>query len=103
MCVRCEVSKQLRFARGPADFQALDTFGVSESEMDQVWHLRTITIDREHLAHQLLPLHDSLQPRADAKPVALMAAQRNLQVVPLREMILVQQQWPAAHLANQQV
>src|SRR6516225_1023329 len=71
--------------------------------MDDIWHLRTEAVQRELLAHEVLPIYGSYQASANPQAIAFGSAQRDLQEVPLREVILINKQRPTPCLAHDQI
>ena len=100
MPVGCQIGQFLNFAGGPANGQAIDALGVSETEMHDAGHLRPIRIERIHFPDNRLPLHRGNQTGADAEAITFLASQRDFQVVLLREIVFVKDKRPAAGLAE---
>jgi hypothetical protein len=71
--------------------------------MDQAGHLRAEAIDRVQLTDQTPSPGHGRQPSADAQAVARSAAQRDFQVVPPGELILVENHRAATRLPQHQI
>src|SRR5262245_31499933 len=71
--------------------------------MDDVGHLRAVTVERVLLAHHLPAFDLGNEPCTDAEAIALGSAQRHLEEVPFGEVVLIEQHRPASYLADDQV
>ena len=109
MLIRGQVLKHLHEAGGPLDLERLDLRLFAQAEVNDVRHLRTIGIDRVHFADDLLAVDLGHEAGADAlavagrRPGAGLAAEGDLQIVLLREIILVKNDGAAADLPHHQV
>src|SRR5262249_44535359 len=90
-------------SRGPLDREPVDRLGITESEMNLRRHLRTVRVMRVELADDPTVADIRLEPRADAQPIAGVAAERDGQVMLLRELVLVQEERAAANLPHHEV
>ena len=66
-------------------------------------HLRAVRVMRVELADDPTVADIRLEPRTDAQPIAGVAAERDGQVMLLRELVLVQEERAAANLPHHEV
>ena len=76
------------------------TCAVAQAEVHNARGLRAEAVDGVEFAHELLAANSRREPRPDAQAVALRAAERDVQVVLVGELVLEEEQRPAADLPH---